>query len=279
VTISPAPSLGLVREDPDQMSQILINLAANGRDAMPQGGRFVIRTENTELAEKPPSDDTRVFPGPAVLLSVSDTGQGMTEETRQHIFEPFFTTKEKGRGTGLGLSTVYGIVQQSSGYIEVQSEPGSGTTFNIYLPRIEDPGLQAEVASAASVNLHGSETVLVVEDQDEVRRLMTTALASHGFRVLEAPGGRAALLEAERHPERIHLLLTDVIMPDMNGKELADRLLPLRPDMRVLFTSGYSGEVIAHRGVLDSSVAYLPKPFTPDTLVAKVREVLGPEAA
>jgi CheY-like chemotaxis protein len=213
-----------------------------------------------------------------VLLSVTDTGQGMSEETRQHLFEPFFTTKEKGRGTGLGLSTVYGIVQQGNGYIEVQSEPGRGTSFNIYLPRIEDNGPQPEPPQAVAAELRGSETVLVVEDQDDVRRLMVAALRSYGYRALEAPGGRAALEEAARHPARIDLLLTDVIMPDMNGKELADRLAPLRPAMKVLFTSGYSGEVVAHRGVLDSGVAYLPKPFTPVALAAKVREVLGTAA-
>jgi PAS domain S-box-containing protein len=276
IVVGTEPSLGLVRVDPGQMNQILMNLAANARDAMPGGGRLVLRTANIEPdAEGPRFESSKLFGGPTVLLSVSDTGLGMNEETRQQIFEPFFSTKERGRGTGLGLSMVYGIVQQSGGVIEVQSELGSGTTFDIYLPRIEGR-LEVEETREPVARAGGSETVLVVEDQENVRRLITFALRSQGFRVLEAADGTAALLEAGRYPGTIDLLLADVIMPDMTGKDVAEQLIVLRPTMKVLYVSGYSGEVIAHRGVLDGDVAYLPKPFTPAELLSKVRQVLGP---
>lgn len=278
VVTLPAPSLGLVRVDPDQMSQILLNLAANARDAMPKGGQLTIRTANVDDDRSGTASTSKPLQGPAVLLSVSDTGAGMDEETRQQIFEPFFTTKERGRGTGLGLSTVYGIVQQSEGCIDVQTELGAGTTFRIYLPRIDGQIAQVEGTANSVLSVSGSETVLVVEDQDDVRRLIAGVLESHGFRVLEAPNGRAALLQSQHYAGPIELLLTDVIMPDMTGKEVADQLMPQRPGMKVLYTSGYSGELIAHRGVLDAGVAYLPKPFTPSALAAKVREVLGPGA-
>ena len=216
-----------------------------------------------------------------MLLAVTDTGVGIPEENRQHLFEPFFTTKERERGTGLGLSSVYGIVQQSDGWIDVQSEPGQGTTFSIYLPAIEGPAaiepVPEPLTTAARVRACG--TVLVVEDQEEVRRLMKTVLQSEGFNVLAAAGGDAALSLARRYSETIHLLITDVIMPDMTGKQLADQLVPIRPGMKVLYISGYSGDVLAQRGVLEPDVAYLPKPFTPVTLSARVREILGPGAA
>jgi two-component system, cell cycle sensor histidine kinase and response regulator CckA len=203
----------------------------------------------------------------------------MDEETRQRVFEPFFTTKEPGRGTGLGLATVYGIVQQSEGWVEVMSEPGRGTSFHIYLPRIE-PGIAAnrapEVRAPAG---SGSETLLVVEDQDDLRALVVRALRARGYRVLDAGNGRAALLLAADFPGEIDLLLTDVIMPDLTGKQTADELLLTRPAMKVLYMSGYSGEIIANRGILDESVAYLSKPFTIEALVSKVREVLGPPDA
>lgn len=276
VSVMPDPSLGFVKVDPDQMNQILMNLAANARDAMPQGGRLTLRTANVEPMEKPAGGNGTLFRRPTVLLEVCDNGVGMNEETRQHIFEPFFTTKGRGRGTGLGLSMVYGIVQQSDGFIDVHSEPGSGTTFSIYLPRVEDETAARKAEECSAVQLRGAETVLVVEDQSEVRRLITGVLASYGYRVLEAPNGTAALTQAKEYPARIDLLLTDVIMPDMTGKDVADGLRSARPEMKVLYVSGYSGEVVAHRGVLEAGVAYLPKPFTPTLLVRKVRQVLGP---
>ena len=266
-------ALGTVRMDADQMNQILMNLAANARDAMPHGGRLTLLTSNVEFRTGIGASATS---GHAVLLTVIDTGVGMTEETRQQIFEPFFTTKKKGRGTGLGLSTVYGIVEQNGGRIEVQSEPGKGTTFRVYLPRLEEARPVVERPTIAGMSLGGSETILVVEDQTEIRTLMSQVLQSYGFAVLSATHGEEALRRAREHSGTIDLLLTDVIMPGMTGKELADRLSQSRPAMKVLYTSGYSGEVIAHRGVLDAGVAYLPKPFTPEALALKVRSVLGP---
>ena len=261
VMISAAPGLGMVKADHDQMTQILLNLTANARDAMPHGGKLKITTANVEGS---------------VLLEMSDTGVGIEDEVRDHIFEPFFTTKEKGRGTGLGLSSVYGIVRQNDGRIEVRSEPGHGTTFSVYLPRIDAPAEAVVEAPEAPVPVRGgSETVLVVEDHDDVRQMIIASLEVSGYKVLEAAHGRAAIELAGQHPGTIDLLLTDVIMPGMTGKELAVALSLIRPDMKVLFISGYSGDVIAKRGVLDDDVAYLPKPFTPSVLAAKVREVLG----
>jgi CheY-like chemotaxis protein len=260
VTIAAAPSLGMVRADPDQMNQILLNLTANARDAMPNGGKLTIATRDVEES---------------VLLEVTDTGVGIAEDAQSHIFEPFFTTKEKGRGTGLGLATVYGIVRQSEGRIEVQSAPGEGTTFSIYLPRIDSPPQEDQPVAPAPPAVRGSETVLVVEDHEDVRQMVIASLEACGFMVLHAANGREGLALAQLHPGDIDLLVTDVIMPGMTGKEMADQLTELRPEMKVLYISGYSGEVIAHRGVLDASVAYLPKPFTPSSLAAKVREVLG----
>ncbi len=270
-----APSLGLVRADADQMSQILINLTANARDAMPGGGRLCVRTADVESRDIPAAGEMESMSGAAVLLGVSDTGVGMSYETSQNIFEPFFTTKERGRGTGLGLSTVYGIVKQNSGYIDVVSEPGRGATFSIYLPRIDERPAVREGDESAVTRIRGSETILVVEDHEGVRGLIVGTLELCGFQVLQASDGSDALLQAEHHSGTIDLLLTDVIMPGMNGKEVADRLAAVRPGIKVLFISGYSGELIAHRGVLDAGVDYLPKPFTPDALAGKVREMLG----
>jgi CheY-like chemotaxis protein len=267
----------MVRADADQMSQILLNLAANARDAMPSGGRLFVRTANVEPGRNTGAVDADALPGPAVLLAVGDTGVGMNYQTRQNIFEPFFTTKERGRGTGLGLSTVYGIVKQNGGYIDVQSEPGKGANFSIYLPRIDEhPGIR-EGDESGSKRVRGSETILVVEDHEGVRGLIVGTLELCGFRILQAGEGRSALRLAKQYVGTIDLLLTDVIMPGMNGKEVADQLKAARPGLKVLFMSGYSGELIAHRGVLDAGVDYLPKPFTPDALTAKVREMLGSE--
>jgi two-component system, cell cycle sensor histidine kinase and response regulator CckA len=267
-----ADDLGLVRADADQTSQILINLTANARDAMPKGGTLCIRTTNLEALDIP--GEVEIPAGPVVLLEVSDTGVGMSQATRENIFEPFFTTKERGRGTGLGLATVYGIVKQNGGLIQVVSRPGEGATFSIYLPRIDE---QATIADALprEKGERGSETILVVEDHDGVRGLIVGALELSGFQILQASGGAEALLLAAQHPGNIHLLLTDVIMPGMTGKDVSAQLLSQRPGTKVLFISGYSGELIAHRGILDAGVDYLAKPFTPESLVTKVREVLG----
>jgi PAS domain S-box-containing protein len=268
------PSLGHVMADPTQMHQCLMNLAANARDAMPQGGRLIIKTQNVELDEGYAASHPEISAGPYILLAVSDTGMGMDDETRKNIFEPFFTTKRKGHGTGLGLSMVYGIIRQSRGSIFPYSELGKGTTFKIYLPRVDaKPKVDAPAASE-SKTLRGSETVLIVEDQAEVRALAGMILRSRGYRVVEAPDGRQALSLTASYPEPIHLLLTDVVMPGMNGRELAERISVVRPGIKVLYTSGYDQDVIAHRGVLRPGVAYIPKPYTPDGLAAKVREVL-----
>ncbi len=272
-----AKDLPLVSADPDQISQILMNLAANARDAMPQGGCLTIRTARVAALEAGPAGVGPDELKECVLLAVSDTGQGIPEEIRQHLFEPFFTTKERGQGTGLGLSSVYGIVRQSDGRIEVQSERGIGTTFSIYLPATVGPYVPERVPEPLNAvpKNPAPRTVLVVEDQDEVRGLIVAVLRSEGFNVLEAAGGDAALSVSLRYSDAIDLLITDLIMPGMNGKEVADQLMPIRPGMKVLYISGYSGDVLTRRGVLEPDVPFLAKPFTPLTLSAKVRELLG----
>jgi len=269
-----APDLGHVEADPGQLTQIIVNLAVNARDAMPGGGRLTIETDNVELDETfadRRADEIR--PGPYVMLAVSDTGVGMNEETRSHIFEPFFTTKEAGKGTGLGLATVYGIVKQSNGHVGVYSEPGQGTTFKIYLRRVAQP---ADVLSqeAATIEGGGSETVLLVEDDERVRALACEVLGEHGYTVLEARHGTDALDITQRYHGAIHLLLTDVVMPGMGGRELATRLRRDRPQMKILYTSGYTADAIAHHGVLDDGEAFLSKPILPRVLASKVRETL-----
>jgi len=279
VETRPAPNLALVSADPDQISQLIMNLAANARDAMPDGGRLTICTTNSAPYQAAPANEEDR--PESVLLSVADTGVGIPNEIRQHLFEPFFTTKERGRGTGLGLSTVYGIVQQSDGRIDVQSEPGEGTTFKIYLPPIDGAVAIEQVPEPliTPARIPGSGTVLLVEDQEEVRNLIEAVLESEGFKVLATARGEAALAVARLYTETIHLLITDVIMPNMTGKEVADQLAPMRPGMKVLYISGYSGDVLARRGVLEPDVEYLPKPFTPVTLSARVHEVLSSEPA
>ena len=267
-----APDLGWVKADPGQIEQVIMNLAVNARDAMPDGGKLTIETSNAELNDTYPRQHPPVSPGEFVLLSVSDTGIGMNEQTRARLFEPFFTTKEKGRGTGLGLATVYGIVKQSAGFIWVYTELGHGTTFKIYLPRVhEDP-----VASrpAGSTEVRGSETIVVAEDAEGVRAVVQNVLRRNGYTVLPAPDGQTALDLVATHPEPIHLLITDVIMPGMSGRQLADRLRELRPEMKVLFVSGYTDDAIIRHGMLEPGIAFLQKPFTPESLTRKVREVL-----
>jgi PAS domain S-box-containing protein len=268
-----SPSLGCVLADPGQLHQILMNLVVNARDAMPGGGTLLIETRNVDLDDGYVEQHAEVKPGPYVQLKVSDTGIGMTKDAMSHLFEPFFTTKKPGEGTGLGLATVYGIVKQSGGSVWVYSEPGQGATFTIYLPRIEfGANLQLE-REPAPASLGGTETILVVEDQEQLRKMAGRVLRSYGYRVLEAANPGEALLHSERYAGSIHLLLTDVVMPGMTGLELADRIKPLRPAMAVVFMSGYSERAIADR--LELAGDYLPKPFTPEALAGKVRGVLG----
>jgi signal transduction histidine kinase len=271
------PRLGNVRADPGQLEQVIVNLAVNARDAMPQGGRLTIETRNVELDETYAADHPGVTPGRYVLLAVSDTGMGMSEETRAHIFEPFFTTKARGKGTGLGLATVYGIVQQTGGHIWAYSEQGRGTTMRVYLPRVDQPAQPIErPEEAAPEDLRGNETILLVEDETAVRAVTRQLLERSGYRVLEASDGPAALALVEKAGPRLQvdLLLTDVIMPGMSGRELADQLSAQRPQLRVLYMSGYTDDAVVRHGMLDPDLSYLEKPFRPAKLLAKVRETL-----
>ncbi|HYU16481.1 MAG TPA: ATP-binding protein [Candidatus Acidoferrum sp.] len=293
VTVT-APDLGRVKADPGQLEQMIINFAVNARDAMPDGGRLTIATSNVEV-DAGTALQRGVAPGPYVMLEVSDTGVGMDTETQSHLFEPFFTTKDQGKGTGLGLSTVYGIVNQSGGHIWVQTEPGKGTAFRVYLPRVERPAetparaMPAHQDNAAVAapseparTLFRSEeaiasrrqTILLVEDAKRVREVVREILEMSGYEVLEARHGAEALQISGRHHGPILLMVTDVVMPEMSGRELAQRLAPLRPHMRVLYMSGYTDDAIVKHGVLDAGIAFIAKPFTPDALAAKVREVL-----
>ena len=271
---SRAPRLGLVMADPDQIHQIIMNLAVNARDAMPNGGKLEITTAEIELDEAAADAHPDAARGRYVQLTVTDTGTGMTEEVQRKIFEPFFTTKEQGKGTGLGLAMVYGAVRQHDGWIEVKSKLGRGSTFGIHLPCI-DAGVAVDEAKPAATNvLHGDETVLVVEDQEAVRRLTKTILEAHGYRVLEAASGAEAQAVASRHTGEIDLLLTDVVLPGMDGRTLSEQLKDLRPNLRVILMSGYADDVIDDLDAIASTLAYIQKPFKPHELAAKVREIL-----
>jgi len=264
----------VVKGDSGQMGQIIMNLVVNARDAMPQGGRLTLKTAAVDLTEGCGSRFGPAPPGAYVMLVAQDTGVGMDEATQAHVFEPFFTTKEPGKGTGLGLSTVYGIVKQSGGYLDLASESGAGSTFTIYLPRLESTVVAPKAKIHITASLQGEETVLLVEDEDMLRGLLAKFLRLYGYTVLEARHGGEALLTCERHPGPIHLMVTDVVMPQMSGRELADRLTPLRPEMKIVFMSGYAEDALAQRGVAESSVAFLQKPFRPIELVRRVQAVL-----
>jgi len=267
-------SLGHVKADPGQIEQIIMNLAVNARDAMPEGGRLTLETANIELDAAYARKHVGARPGAHVMLALSDTGTGMDAQTQARVFEPFFTTKGPRKGTGLGLAMVYGIVKQSGGNIWVYSEPGQGTTFKIYLPRIEDPADAGQGGVALAAPAHGMETILLVEDEDAVRDLARDILAGCGYTVLEAPHGAEALRISEQHAGKIDLMLTDVVMPEMNGRELAERLAAQRPETKVLYMSGYTDHAVVHHGVLAPQTAFLQKPFTEAVLTHKLREIL-----
>ena len=269
-----ARDLGALRADPGQLEQVIVNLAVNARDAMPRGGKLTIETANVSLAEANAGAPTIVVPGPYVMLTVSDSGSGMDAAIQARIFEPFFTTKPKGQGTGLGLATVYGIVKQSGGYIWVYSEPGQGATFKVYLPRVDAAVESTRPDPVIPASLRGSEAILLVEDQEEVRKLVRRMLEARGYRMLVAASGPEALRLAEQHRGTIDLLVTDVVMPGMSGREVALLLAPAHPKMKVLYLSGYTDESVVRHGILEPGIAFLQKPFSAETLARKLREVL-----
>jgi len=274
LVLCPHPALGRVKVDPGQVEQIIMNLAVNARDAMPGGGQLTIETMNVELDNVDARQQISVAPGSYVMLGVSDTGCGMDADTKTRMFEPFFTTKGSGKGTGLGLATVHGIVKQSGGSIGVSSDLGKGTTFNIYLPRIEGAAERLDPISVPNATFRGSETILLVEDEEMVRALAQAILERNGYTVLAAKNVHEALWVAQEGSTAIHLLLTDTIMPGMNGPELAQQVLAIRPATKVLYMSGYTDKAFTSTAALEPGFTFLQKPFTPQTLGQKVREIL-----
>jgi two-component system, cell cycle sensor histidine kinase and response regulator CckA len=269
-----AMDAGNIRADPGHVEQAIMNLAVNARDAMPLGGRLTLETANVHLDETYTRTHMGVTPGDFVMVAVSDTGHGMDAETKRHIFEPFFTTKEKGKGTGLGLATVYGMIKQAGGDIWVYSEPHRGTTFKLYFPRVQEAVTENEHADSESPQ-GKNETILVVEDEKAVRDLTVRMLQRLGYSVLIAASGAEAITVSAAHTDRIALLLTDVVMPHMSGRQLADILAPTRPDMKVIYLSGYTENTVIHHGVLDAGIEFLPKPFSREVLAKKIRDVLA----
>jgi len=271
--VSIEDSLGSIEADPGQIEQVLLNLAVNSQDAMPKGGLLTITACNVGLDEDDKRKHEPLVPGKYVMLTVEDTGCGMDPQTQSRIFDPFFTTKGVGRGTGLGLATVYGIVKQTRGYVWVYSEVGHGTVFKIYLPRIEQT-LQPEPKTTDLPAVKGWETILFAEDSESLREMAREYLQSLGYTVLAAASGKEALQRAKDFEGTIHLLLTDVVMTELNGPELAEQIASLRPGIKVIFTSGYASETLAQRGALDPAVAFVPKPYRPKALARRIREVL-----
>jgi CheY-like chemotaxis protein len=269
--------LGAVKADPTQLEQVLLNLAINARDAMPEGGTLRFETSNVTIDGDYASTHLGLEPGPYVMLAVTDTGHGMDPITKAQIFEPFFTTKEAGKGTGLGLATVYGIVKQSGGSIFVYSEPGHGTTFKVYLPCVGVFAASEERAEVGEGAARRGEVVLLAEDRADVRRFTARVLRESGYEVLEAESGEAALALARDHPGPVHVLLSDAVMPGMSGKILAERLRATRPEARVVFMSGYTDDAVLERNVVESGITFLQKPFTPMRLAAAVRRALDQE--
>jgi hypothetical protein len=275
LVLSLDPAIGNIKADPGHVEQAIVNLAVNARDAMPMGGRLTIETANVFLDENYARTHMGVKPGEFVMIAVSDSGHGMDAETRRRIFEPFFTTKEKGKGTGLGLATVYGTVKQTGGDIWVYSEPGQGTAFKLYFPRVSDPVAEGSEGGGEIVKRSGGETILVVEDEKVVRDLTVKLLHQLGYEVLTASSGAEALEASAAHRGPIGLLLTDVVMPGMSGRQLADTLVQSRPDTKVLYLSGYTENTVVHHGVLDPGVNFLPKPFSREVLGRKLREMFA----
>lgn len=271
-------SLGRVKADPGQIEQVLLNLAINARDAMPHGGRLTIEARNVELDDSYTSEHQMVIPGRYIMLGVQDTGCGMDQETQSRIFDPFFTTKELGKGTGLGLATVYGIVKQSGGYIWVYSELNMGSLFKVYLPRVDESVQPIKPRNPEAPAIEAHETILLAEDSEALREMAREYLESVGYVVLEAASGPQALEKAKEFHGKIHLLLTDVVMPEMSGPELVRQMTALRPELKVIFTSGYTSDAIARQGVLDPAVAFIQKPYRPKALARKIQEVLAEPA-
>jgi CheY-like chemotaxis protein len=274
LSISLGAQLGRINADPGQIEQVIVNLVVNARDAMPAGGSLSIETRNVELDETYTRAQEDLKPGPYVMLAVSDSGVGMTAELKARIFEPFFTTKAQGKGTGLGLATAFGIVRQSGGHIAVYSELGQGSVFKVYLPRVDRPLDAPQPLAPASKVLRGDETILLVEDEAQVRNVASRILREHGYEVLEAQNGGEAMLLCEQNGHRLRLLLTDVVMPLIGGRQLAGRLGAAWPNLKVLYMSGYTDDAVIRHGVLDAGTAFVQKPLTPQELLSKVRELL-----